>query len=157
MNSNILIYSVVAGIAIAGLTWGYIKWKKKQIMKNRMSNQIPANVLADFEEAERRIKNTNGNKDPYTILWEIGKDRREKREREFPDNKGDGRDISKDIPGESTIKDVECVGERENIQTGVNPIAIDDKRDVNPVEKPNSNRPNLLSRLRSKFRREKIV
>lgn len=71
-----------------------IAWLIHLIRKRRRKKkEIPQEVLEDFEEAERRLEESGGEKQPYTILWELARERGQRaygrqaqavRIREFP-------------------------------------------------------------------------
>lgn len=48
----------------------FIKWQKKRRMKEQ---QIPQEILDDYNTAESEVNKYGGKIDPTTILWEIAK------------------------------------------------------------------------------------
>ena len=48
--------------------WFYFRLQDKKIKK-----LIPVEILNQFQEAERRLKESNGNKEPYQILFELNR------------------------------------------------------------------------------------
>jgi hypothetical protein len=77
--------NIITAINILGVTallglvgyWFYKKIKKKY-KKIKPEDNIPKELLEDFEILERRLKESNGNKTAEQILWEFTRERSER-------------------------------------------------------------------------------
>ena len=43
----------------------------RMIKKKRKKNEVPEDILKQFEELERRLKDSNGTKTGQQVLWEM--------------------------------------------------------------------------------------
>jgi len=67
-----MIVGVVVLLLLAALF--IIRWYKKRKLRER-PGEIPLELLKDFIEAEKRIREANGSITPYQVLWEIARER----------------------------------------------------------------------------------
>lgn len=78
-------YTYIIGIGICLIlliaigVWFFLRYRKKKKIESQLANNIPQEVLEDFQEAERRIKTgAMDGKTPYNILWDIARERNRK-------------------------------------------------------------------------------
>jgi hypothetical protein len=82
MDTSLIIVIVAGVVLIAVIVFAFI-FLRKRIKKNKaVKETIPIDILEDFNEAERRLKESNGEEDPIMILWEIAKKRSEQLRKE---------------------------------------------------------------------------
>jgi hypothetical protein len=77
MNWNlIIIIGIIVALVLALI---FLRWYVRRKVRLKYS-QIPAEVLEDFEIAERRLKeNKDGKTNPYEILWSSARGREQRR------------------------------------------------------------------------------
>lgn len=93
---------------------------------------IPEDVMNDFVELERRLKESNGERDPYAILWEYA------REKSKPRTNGTGEVHGAIISGEPTSEGDGQPEQRESIQVGTSESSISDIGEPKQSEPDNS-------------------
>ena len=68
-SANVIVLIVVIVVALVGvLMWLWIRLKNK-----RAKVGIPTEILSDFNDAERRLQESNGTINPEQILWDIAR------------------------------------------------------------------------------------
>ena len=76
---TVAIIIILSVLALVIFVWLVIRIIKKRRAKKGKMKEIPAEVLKDFETAEKMIEQNRGNMTPYEIMWEIAKSRNNER------------------------------------------------------------------------------
>jgi len=80
MSTTTTIITIVFGVILFGIaTWFAIRFVKK-IKKKNAQPPIPPEILNDFQELEKLIKESNGKETAEQILWNYCKDRQHRKE-----------------------------------------------------------------------------
>lgn len=77
MDWIVTIITAAIVLVIVGIVF-LIRWI---INRRKKKSELPQEILDDFEEAERRYKESNGEANPYTILWQLSRDRQARNRR----------------------------------------------------------------------------
>jgi len=112
---NTIFAWIILILGILGFAF-LIKYIRKMIIARKEKFEAHEEVLKDFNELERRLKESNGEKDAYTIIWEYAGERGERARRT---NFGTERKIIEPtISREPTNEDKGSIEGRSNIQNG---------------------------------------
>lgn len=135
MATNYYLVGMIIGVILllAIIIWFILRWIKKRKQNKLLLDAktgLPLDVINDFNEAERRLKENKENGNPYKILWEIARERGSKSGNKSAIFSTTGTPIG--TPSSSTtIGDIQ--GDREperrqdiQIQSDINPT--EDKR-----------------------------
>src|SRR3990170_940655 len=76
MSAEIVLGGIIAIVISFIAIFLYLRKDIKQ--KKEVKDNITEEALDDLNEAERRLEESHGEKEPTTILWELAKERRYK-------------------------------------------------------------------------------
>ena len=144
ISVSFLVALIVCSIAI----FIYLSRLKKN---NKLIKQsVPIEVIKDFEEAERRFEQSNGEKDPNTILWEISNEKRKHRAERAEFRRANDSSV---VSAKSTNETPKLHGElerRQSIQDGNTGNIVTNDRSIKQVKSNDGNDKQEGSRSRTR-------
>lgn len=157
MNWTLVILIIVGVIVIGIIIWWLISLKRKR----KKENQIPDEVLADFEYVEQRLADSNGELSPQQILWELANDKKQnkfqaiqtlKNERRLIENgepiNGERKSNDRRVGRIETQRLPQFLAKRDNIQSNNSFQVARDKPRIKGTQRSNNNP--FINRIRRK-------
>lgn len=162
-NWTLIILMVVFIISILVATKFVQRWQRQKITQMGF---CPPEILSQFDKAEKMFKESNGERDPHSILWEIANEERLNRMKGGNNGKESnsttegttkaagtaytGTNTASIVPTESRIESTNSDGEsegRQSFQNGFDAGNIVNNRSDKPIA------PNYKGNFFSRFRR----
>jgi hypothetical protein len=79
VTTNQIFIIICAVISVGLLIWILLRMYKKHKIKVKKESQIPQEVLDDFQELERRIKQSDGRQTAQEIIWQYTREREQRK------------------------------------------------------------------------------
>lgn len=106
MINMIIIYVILIIGLLIGFGFALYLIRRKIKKQVEIAENIPQEFINDFLEVERRLKESNGERNPHTILWEFAREK-----------SGENRNVRGTEQAVSSTSVPEQFSRRENIQS----------------------------------------